>query len=95
MHDSQRMYFNSFGDPLTFPLAPPAGQIFYFYQVNISRAATWPGTKFGTGIHSSQKCIHMTREVNFPAKMLCDSHREPFYDYLVITRSDVCMYLSI
>lgn len=50
MHDSQRMYFNSFGDPLTFPLAPPAGQIFYFYQVHISRAATWPGTKFGTGI---------------------------------------------
>lgn len=28
IHDTQRMNYKDFGDPLTFPLGPPASQIF-------------------------------------------------------------------
>ena len=43
---AQRINPNNLGNPLTFYLAPPAGQIFSYPVIEI-------GTEFGTDIHAN------------------------------------------
>ncbi len=65
IHGPQRMNPTDFGDPLTFPVLPPASQSFHSSCENIWTSAGWILTKILADIHGSQAmCPLIFRQVH-------------------------------